>query len=61
MNLNLEKMTTEISLLENCILVVKDGYVTKINAPSSGHGKQTAIWRDGRVIDVLMEERVRIE
>lgn len=50
----------EINLTENCLYVVKNGTLTKIDAPPSGHGKQTAVWKDGSVIDVLKEERQRI-
>lgn len=52
--------TAEISLTENCIYVVKDGQVTPISAPESGHGEYTAIWKDGKVLDVIKSERVRV-
>ncbi|GAE32429.1 DUF3954 domain-containing protein [Halalkalibacter hemicellulosilyticus] len=45
----------------NYIIVVKDGVETKIEAPECGHGEYTAIWKDGKVLDVIKSERLRIK
>lgn len=60
MNVNFEKMTAEIDIRTNCMYVVKDGQVTKIEGPQTGFGEYTAIWKDGKVLDVIKSERVRI-
>ncbi|MDE3837917.1 DUF3954 domain-containing protein [Bacillus methanolicus] len=59
-NVNVEKMTAEISLMDNSLYVVKDGKITKIEAPQTGYGEYTAVWKDGKVLDVIKSERVRI-
>jgi len=45
---------------ENCIYIVKDGVRTRIEAPVGGHGEYKTIWKDGKVLDVIKSERVRI-
>ncbi|WP_088033495.1 DUF3954 domain-containing protein [Evansella clarkii] len=60
MKSNQDKKTAIIDITQNCIYVIKNGVPTKIERPVSGHGKQTAVWKDGVVIDVLKEERQRI-
>jgi len=57
---DIEKMTAEIDLMENSLYVVKDGQITKIEAPQTGFGEYTAVWKDGKVLDVIKSERVRI-
>jgi len=59
-NINIEKMTAEIDIRTNCMYIVKDGQVIKINAPETGYGEYTTIWKDGKVLDVIKSERVRI-
>ncbi|MDA2091061.1 DUF3954 domain-containing protein [Bacillus cereus] len=54
-NENVVKMTAEIDLKENGIYIVKDGQVQQINPPDSGHGEQSFIYKNGRVI--RMDER----
>ncbi|OQM47516.1 DUF3954 domain-containing protein [Anoxybacillus sp. UARK-01] len=43
MNVNNDKVTVEISLMENSLYVVKDGRITKIEAPQTGYGEYTVI------------------
>lgn len=50
----------EIDVSENRIYVVKDGRVVPVDPPTSGYGEQTAIWKDGKVIDVIDTKRIRI-
>lgn len=57
---NSKEKKAEIDLSKNMIVVIKDGNVTPIEAPETGYGEQTAIWKDGKVIDVVKQERVRI-
>ncbi|WP_353739167.1 DUF3954 domain-containing protein [Cytobacillus oceanisediminis] len=57
---NIENMTAEIDLMKNCLYVVKDGQITAVSAPVSGYGEYTAIWKDGKVLDILKNERVRL-
>lgn len=45
---------------ENCLYIVKDGRITKIDAPKTGHGDYKVVWKDGKVLDVIKSERVRI-
>jgi len=59
-NINIEKMTAEIDLRSNAMYIVKDGQLKKIDAPPSGFGEYTTIWKDGKVLDVIKSERVRI-
>lgn len=44
-----EQRTTNISLEENKIYIVKDNKLTEINPPDSGYGKFTADWVKGKV------------
>jgi hypothetical protein len=44
-----EQKTTNISLEENKIYIVKDNKLTEINPPDSGYGKFTADWVNGKV------------
>lgn len=60
MKVDIEKMTAEVDLMENSLYVVKDGQITKIEAPQTGFGEYTAVWKDGKVLDVIKSERVRI-
>ncbi|WP_225986208.1 DUF3954 domain-containing protein [Psychrobacillus glaciei] len=46
---------------ENSILIRSDGSETKLEAPSSGHGEHRIIWKDGKILDVVKEERIRIQ
>lgn len=58
-----EKTTAaELSLMkkENSLYIVKDGLLTKIEAPQTGFGEYTVVWKDGKVLDVIKSERVRI-
>ncbi|PFS48214.1 DUF3954 domain-containing protein [Bacillus thuringiensis] len=48
-------MTAEISLVENMIYVVKDGKIHPIEPPTTGHGEQSFVYKDGKV--TRMEER----
>ncbi|GER73409.1 DUF3954 domain-containing protein [Weizmannia acidilactici] len=59
MAVNVEKMTAEVDLMENSLYVVKDGQITKIEAHQTGFGEYTAVWKDGKVLDVIKSERVR--
>lgn len=53
-----EKMTAEIDLMENALYIVKDGKLTKI--PAVQHGEDNLVWKDGRVLDFIRSERVRV-
>lgn len=52
---NIIKMKAEISLVENMIYVVKDGQVYSIEPPTTGHGEQSFIYKNGKV--ARMDER----
>lgn len=54
------KKVEEIDVSVNRIYVVKDGRAIPIEPPSSGYGEQTAVWKDGKVIDVIDTKRIRI-
>lgn len=56
--INLEKMTAKINLMENAAYVVIDGQLTKVT--SKQFGEDTIIWKDGKVLDVIRSERVRL-
>ena len=58
MKIDAEKMIAEISLLENALFIVKDGRVTKLTPKQ--HGEDTIIWKEGKVLDVIRSERVRL-
>ncbi|MDP7980121.1 DUF3954 domain-containing protein [Bacillus sp. WLY-B-L8] len=46
---NIAEMKAEIDLKENKIYVVKDGQIHEINPPSSGHGEQSFVYKNGKV------------
>ncbi|MCM2674068.1 DUF3954 domain-containing protein [Alkalicoccobacillus plakortidis] len=46
---------------DNCIIIIKDGQRSIIEPPCSGFGEFTTIWKDGRVLDVIKTERLRIK
>ncbi|WP_313430055.1 DUF3954 domain-containing protein [Siminovitchia terrae] len=48
-----------ISLTEDAAYVVKKGKLTKITARK--HGQDVIIWKNGQVLDVDRNERIRIE
>ncbi|OUA53038.1 MULTISPECIES: DUF3954 domain-containing protein [Bacillus cereus group] len=52
---NIVGMKAEISLVENMIYVVKDGQIHSIEPPSTGHGEQSFVYKDGKV--TRMDER----
>ncbi|MED0903420.1 DUF3954 domain-containing protein [Bacillus nitratireducens] len=52
---NIAEMKAEISLNQNMIYVVKDGKVHLIEPPTSGHGEQSFVYKNGKV--TRMDER----
>ena len=58
MKVDAEKMVAEISLMENSLYIVKDGKVKKI--PAINHGEDKIIWKNGKVLDFIRSERVRV-
>ncbi|MEB6549096.1 DUF3954 domain-containing protein [Heyndrickxia sporothermodurans] len=58
-NVNIEKMTAEIDLMESAVYIVKQGRLTKVTAKQ--HGQDLIIWKNGQVLDIDRSERVRIE
>ncbi|MED4715275.1 DUF3954 domain-containing protein [Bacillus badius] len=56
--INLEKMTAEIDLMENAAYVIIDGHLTKVTPKQ--FGEDTIIWKDGKVLDVIRSQRVRM-
>ncbi|MCU5508081.1 DUF3954 domain-containing protein [Bacillus cereus] len=52
---NIAEMKVEISLAENMIYVVKDGQIHPIEPPTTGHGEQSFVYKNGKV--ARMEER----
>lgn len=52
---NIAEMKAEISLVENMIYVVKDGQVYSIEPPTTGHGEQSFVYKNGKV--ARMDER----
>lgn len=58
LKIDVEKMTAEISLMENSLYIVKDGKVTQI--PAIQHGEDKIVWKNGVVLDLVRSERVRV-
>lgn len=58
LKIDVEKMTAEISLMENSLYIVKDGYLTKVTPRK--FGEDTFIWKDGRIHDVIRSQRTRL-
>lgn len=58
MKIDVEKMTAEISLMENSLYIVKDGKITKVEAIEYGEDK--IIWKNGVVLDVVRSKRMRV-
>ena len=43
------KRTTEISLNEDAVLVIKKGELKKMTKPDSGFGEHVITWQDGKI------------
>lgn len=43
------------------VRIMSRGKETILKVPSSGYGEQRIIWQDGEVLDVVIEERIRIK
>ena len=52
------KITAEINLMENAAYVVIGGQLTKVTPKQ--FGEDTIIWKDGKVLDVIRSQRVRM-
>ncbi|MED2785647.1 DUF3954 domain-containing protein [Bacillus thuringiensis] len=52
---NIAEMKVEISLAENMIYIVKDGHIYPIEPPTTGHGEQSFVYKNGKII--RMDER----
>lgn len=52
-------MNASIDLNENAVYVVKNGKLTKITAKE--YGQDVLIWKNGQVLDIDRNERVRID
>lgn len=46
---NIVEMKAEISLVKNMIYVVKDGRIYSIEPPTTGHGEQSFVYKNGKV------------
>lgn len=55
------KGTIKVKPHENAVYIVKDGRVTKVDPPESGHGTDEIKWKDGQVLDVIRSGRIRID
>lgn len=53
--------TAEIDLSQDKLYIVKNGRLIAVDPPGTGYGEQTAIWKDGKVLDVINTERIRIQ
>lgn len=42
-------MKAEVSLNEDAVLVIKQGKLKEINAPSSGYGEHVITWQNGKI------------
>ena len=51
-------MKAEIDLNNKGIYVVQDGTLTRINPLE--HGTDQIIWKDGQVLDIKRETRIRL-
>ncbi|MDA2300431.1 DUF3954 domain-containing protein [Bacillus cereus] len=58
---NIVEMRAEISLNENMVYIVKNGQIHPIKPPVSGHGKQIAVWINGKVDRVVSEFTEKIK
>lgn len=58
MKINQKQGKAEIDLMENNLYIVKDGQVRKI--PAINHGEDKIIWKNGKVLDIIRSERVRV-
>lgn len=47
-------------LKENCLYFIKNGKLHEMKAPDSGFGECTGVWKDGKLLDVVKSERMRI-
>jgi hypothetical protein len=47
---DIEKMTAEISLMENAVYRVIDGKLEKVDVPGNGFGKQVINWQNGKPV-----------
>ncbi|WP_106494910.1 DUF3954 domain-containing protein [Lentibacillus sp. Marseille-P4043] len=53
-----DKMKVEVDLHENCLYIVKDGQLTKVQAKE--FGQDLIIWKNGQVLDIDRSERTRV-
>lgn len=49
---NIAEMKVEISLVENMIYVVKDGQIYSIEPPTTGHGEQSFVYKNRKVVRI---------
>lgn len=53
---DIAEMRAEISLAENMVYIVKDGQVYQVEPPVSGHGEQSLIYKNKKVIRIEKRE-----
>lgn len=51
--------TAVVNLEESAVYVVKRGQMTKVTAKE--HGQDLIVWKNGEVLDVDRNQRIRIE
>lgn len=59
--MGMNEKVAEVILNKNAIYVVKDGKMETIEAPSSGFGKQTVCWQDGKPTHIEYNYSKRID
>lgn len=59
LKIDVEKMTAEISLMENAVYIVKDGELHKILKPETGHGKQIISWQGHKPCNAKLETDIK--
>ncbi|GAA5417967.1 hypothetical protein Pryu01_03045 [Paraliobacillus ryukyuensis] len=52
-------MKASVDLSEDGLLIIKNGQVTRVEPKQ--HGQDTIIWKNGQVLDVERNDRIRVD
>ncbi|WP_299090376.1 DUF3954 domain-containing protein [uncultured Metabacillus sp.] len=61
MDVNIERMTANIDLMENAVYAVRDGKLLRVPTPPDGFGKQIIEWEHGKPLKGKYESSFKIK
>lgn len=50
-----------MSSKEDYIKIVTDEQEKVLNAPTGGYGEYRVVWQNGKIVDIITQERIRIK